>query len=122
MCHALALLFLGENVVKTGTGSDDIVEVDLESITSPRDVWDKDIEFLLASIGYCVGVGNIWRFPYLCYKNGGGAFLIPYFTIILTGAVPMYLLEIGMGQYTRSGCIRVWDICPVFRGRYSPTI
>merc|ERR1711953_805031 len=83
---------------------------------APRDQWSKDIEFLLASIGYCVGVGNIWRFPYLCFKNGGGAFLIPYFLLIITGSVPMYYLEIIMGQYTRSGAIKIWDVCPIFRG------
>merc|ERR1711953_1379922 len=83
---------------------------------APRDQWSKDIEFLLASIGYCVGVGNIWRFPYLCFKNGGGAFLIPYFILIITGSFPMYYLEIIMGQYTRCGAIKIWDICPIFRG------
>jgi hypothetical protein len=56
------------------------------------------------------------RFPYLCYKNGGGAFLIPYFLLIITGAVPMYYLEVLMGQYTRRGCVKIWDICPIWRG------
>ena len=56
-----------------------------------------------------------FRFPYLCFKNGGGAFLIPYFILIITGAVPMYFLEVIMGQYTRSGAIKIWDICPIFR-------
>ena len=57
-----------------------------------------------------------FRFPYLCFKNGGGAYLIPYFLLIITGSVPMYYLEIIMGQYTRSGAIKIWDICPMFRG------
>ena len=57
-----------------------------------------------------------FRFPYLCFKNGGGAFLIPYFLLIITGSVPMYYLEIIMGQYTRSGAIKIWDVCPIFRG------
>jgi len=91
-------------------------EEDQKPKPKPRDQWSKEIEFLLASIGYCVGVGNIWRFPYLCFKNGGGAFLIPYFILIITGAVPMYFLEVIMGQYTRSGAIKIWDICPIFRG------
>ncbi|MEW6517280.1 MAG: sodium-dependent transporter [candidate division FCPU426 bacterium] len=54
--------------------------------------------FLLAAIGSVVGMGSIWRFPYIAYANGGGAFLIPYFIALLTAGIPLLLLEYGLGH------------------------
>ncbi len=81
-----------------------------------RDVWGKGMDFVLACVGYAVGLGNIWRFPYLCYKNGGGAFLVPYFVFVSCAAAPLLFLEVGLGQFMSQGNISVWNICPIFKG------
>ncbi|PIO73356.1 Sodium:neurotransmitter symporter family protein [Teladorsagia circumcincta] len=72
-----------------------------------RDRWATKMEFLLAVIGYAVDLGNIWRFPSVCYKHGGGAFLIPYLVMLLIGGLPMFYMELALGQFHRSGCM-VW--------------
>jgi NSS family neurotransmitter:Na+ symporter len=53
----------------------------------------------MAAIGSAVGLGNIWRFPYVCYQNGGGAFLIPYFVALFTVGIPLLVLEFGVGKW-----------------------
>lgn len=57
----------------------------------------KSIEYWLSCIGYAVGFGNIWRFPYLVFKNGGAAFLIPYLLALVCIAQPMYMMETAYG-------------------------
>lgn len=83
---------------------------------TPRETWGRKIEFLLSCIGLAVGLGNIWRFPYLCYKNGGGAFFVPYLIFLIGGGIPIFFLEIALGQYMGQGGISAWQICPVFAG------
>ncbi|XP_048776098.2 sodium-dependent proline transporter-like [Ostrea edulis] len=86
--------------------------------SSPQDrpVWNRKIEYLLSLFGYSVGLGNIWRFPYLCMRNGGGAFLIPFFVLLFSCGVPLYFLEVSLGQFTGKSPVIVWSISPLFKG------
>ncbi|XP_018541258.1 solute carrier family 6 member 22, tandem duplicate 1 isoform X1 [Lates calcarifer] len=85
--------------------------------TLTRGQWSSKIEFLLAVAGQIIGLGNVWRFPYLCYKNGGGVFFIPYVLFLFTCGIPLFLLETSLGQYTKQGSITCWrKICPLFEG------
>lgn len=66
-----------------------------------REQWGSKLGFIMAAVGSAVGLGNIWRYPYLLYSNGGGAFLIPYFFALFTAGIPLVLLEYGLGHKFR---------------------
>ncbi|XP_028322560.1 sodium- and chloride-dependent GABA transporter ine [Gouania willdenowi] len=82
-----------------------------------RPTWSRQIEFTLAGIGCAVGLGNVWRFPYLCYRSGGGAFLVPYLLMLVVLGVPLLYMELTVGQYTRRGPVHALaSVCPLLKG------
>ncbi|XP_020713124.1 sodium- and chloride-dependent GABA transporter ine isoform X3 [Ceratitis capitata] len=79
--------------------------------------WANKMQFVLACIGYSVGLGNVWRFPYMCYKSGGGVFLVPYCIILFICSIPLLFMELSIGQYTGRGPIgALGQLCPLFKG------
>ncbi|XP_050074035.1 sodium-dependent dopamine transporter isoform X2 [Anopheles maculipalpis] len=82
-----------------------------------RETWSGKVDFLLSVIGFAVDLANVWRFPYLCYKNGGGAFLVPYGIMLLVGGIPLFYMELALGQFNRKGAITCWGrLVPLFKG------
>ena len=97
--------------------------VPVDAAEPPKKVQSTDkfankFEYALSCIGFAVGFGNVWRFPFLCYSTGGLGFLIPYFFSFFLIAVPMFLIETGYGQlvemklHLRWGAIvpRLWGL------------
>ncbi|CAK9291732.1 unnamed protein product [Gordionus sp. m RMFG-2023] len=104
-----------EDVTPSGVIFDSTAQTN-DDYRGSRPAWNRQLDFIFSLIGYAVGVGNIWRFPNLCYRNGGGAFLIPYSLMLFACGIPLFFLEVSLGQFSNKGAIKVWDICPLFRG------
>lgn len=88
-----------------------------EAEANDRPAWDSKIQYVLAQVGFSVGLGNVWRFPYLCHQNGGGAFMLLYVFLLLVVGVPLFFMELAAGQSIRQGSIGVWkQISPKLAG------
>lgn len=70
-----------------------------------RERWSSKMIFIFASIGSAVGLGNVWRFPYLAGKYGGGAFLIPYIIMLFVLGIPLLIMEFAIGQRMQLGAV-----------------
>lgn len=73
-----------------------------------RERWSSRWTFIIASVGSAIGLGNVWRFPYLMYKHGGGTFLIPYFIFLVCTGLPLLQTELALGAppHAWHECIR----------------
>uniref|UniRef100_A0A0B7BLH9 Transporter n=2 Tax=Arion vulgaris TaxID=1028688 RepID=A0A0B7BLH9_9EUPU len=78
--------------------------------------WSNQVEFFFSCVGYAVGLGNIWRFPYLAFQYGGGSFLVPYVIMLVICGLPLFFLELAFGQFGSQGPITIWRVCPLFTG------
>ncbi|XP_072361183.1 sodium- and chloride-dependent neutral and basic amino acid transporter B(0+)-like isoform X2 [Scyliorhinus torazame] len=81
-----------------------------------RGNWSSKTDYFLSVIGCAVGLSNVWRFPYLAYRNGGGVFLIPYTLMLALIAMPMFFLESSFGQFASLGPVAVWKAVPMLQG------
>lgn len=72
-------------------------------MASERGAWGGRAAFLFAAIGSAIGLGNVWRFPYMTYRYGGGAFIIAYMVCVFAVGIPWMLVEMGIGHYTQRG-------------------
>ncbi|XP_062404056.1 sodium-dependent neutral amino acid transporter B(0)AT2 [Sardina pilchardus] len=85
------------------------VEEASDDAEEERPAWNSKLQYILAQVGFSVGLGNVWRFPYLCQKNGGGAYLVPYLILLILIGIPLFFLELAVGQRIRRGSIGVWN-------------
>lgn len=74
----------------------------------------------MTCVSASVGLGNVWRFPFTCYENGGGAFLIPYIIIIILAGRPIYYFEACLGQFSGKRNVNMLEsFAPAYKGRYA---
>src|SRR5699024_6449513 len=71
-----------------------------------RKSWGGRLGFIFASAGYAIGLGNIWRFPYVAGNNGGAAFLLIYLFIVILIGLPLFYAEAGLGRKAQISAIR----------------
>ncbi|KAK7096791.1 sodium- and chloride-dependent taurine transporter-like [Littorina saxatilis] len=129
-----ASAFAAEGVLQNGVNpgwrvnadppsTDETASTESPKLLPKREQWSRKVDFLFACVGFSVGLGNVWRFPFLCYRNGGGAFLIPYLVAVVLGGIPMFFLEVTVGQFMSEGGIGPWKIAPILQGiGYASTI
>jgi len=77
--------------------------------SAEKQIWASNTTFILAAIGSAIGLGNLWRFPYLCFKHGGALFFIPYLLCLFFLGIPMIMLEFSLGQILQAGNVKVWN-------------
>jgi len=92
-------------------------DTSVEDDDAERGTFGNKLDFLFSCISVSVGLGNVWRFPYLCYKNGGGTFLLIYFIAMFACGIPVFFQEVAAGQYLGTGGLTmVGQLVPILQG------
>lgn len=108
---------IGMSLIECGEPREECLEeLELEKDPQKRETWSRGVEFLFSCIAMSVGIGNLWRFPFVAWNNGGGAFLLPYLIVLFIIGKPGYFMEMTMGQFSSRGTIKVYDCVPAMRG------
>ncbi|XP_072125841.1 sodium- and chloride-dependent neutral and basic amino acid transporter B(0+)-like [Mobula birostris] len=113
LSNTVVMVELGQNTYFQAQ-EDEYLESTDENLV--RGNWSLKTDYVLSVVGFTVGLGNLWRFPYLVYKNGGGAFLIPYTIMMAIAGVPLVFLETALGQFASLGPLAVWKVVPILQG------
>ena len=103
----------------TGGYSQKVIVIPDESDqkSEPKEHWSHGTDFILASLGYAIGFGNLWRFPYKMHEHGGINFLIPYFFFLIILGLPLFFIELVLGQYVSYGPTKIYGaMSPLFTG------
>lgn len=74
-----------------------------------REQWGSNLGFIFAAIGSAVGIGNIWRFPYIVGSNGGGAFLVTYLIVLFSFGLAFMILELAIGRYYQTSVLSTFE-------------
>ncbi len=82
-----------------------------------RSHWSGRLAFILAASGSAIGLGNIWKFPYIAGENGGGAFVLVYLITILIVGLPIFIAEVSIGQNAQTNAVTAFD---KLHGKKSP--
>jgi hypothetical protein len=122
LCYALRFLYYRFLSTAASTLSKDDQPRDDVPLTQQRNEMDHNAKepesdeeivssssYMLGLLGYAIGIGNVWRFPYLVGQYGGGAFVFAYMVCLFFIAMPLYFIELGLGQYTRHGTIATFN-------------
>jgi SNF family Na+-dependent transporter len=87
----------------------EVAKAPAKAAAPARAEWDNHTQFLLACLAFGVGLGNVWRFPYLIQKYGGGSFVFVFLIMMVFEGVPLLLIEFMLGQRWKRGSVGMWN-------------